>query len=116
VKKLKTAVLLFFLSGQLAFASVAMTFVSSLADVHQSFFHNLDIDHHHHGALTVHLGEDSGDANYQFFTDVLSSEDLATRPLIKIGLISKQNISVTSPLAPPDICLDSLFRPPRIVL
>jgi len=116
MSKLKTAILLLFISSQLAFASVVVTFATSFAHVHQSFFHNLDVDHHHHGALTVHVGEDSGDTNFQFFTEILSSEALATRALIKIGLSSKSKKLISSPLVPPDICLDSLFRPPRTVL
>ncbi|MDO9025919.1 hypothetical protein [Zwartia sp.] len=113
MKKIKTFTLLILLSCQLAFASVAMSFSSSQNAIHQLYSHDLNIDHHHHDAFSMHLEESNGEAKHQHATDASLTADLAPLASTMIAKPEKQRIAIGNQLVPPDIFLEGPLRPPR---
>lgn len=113
MKKIKVLVLLIFLSSQIAYASVANAFASSLEQIHRTFSHTQNVDHHHHDAFSIHIGESNGDVTHQHVTDISPSAGLVSQTTTQIAQVAKQQLLISNPLAPPDIFLESPLRPPQ---
>jgi len=101
------------LSCQLAFASVAGAFTSSLNDVHQSFLHSQDVEHHHHDAFSTHNNDKDGDTAHQHFTDSFQTIAIVPQVSKQAFKLEGERTRLATLLAPPDVYLDGLLRPPQ---
>ena len=114
MKKIHTFCLVMFLSLQLAFTAAASSFIVVTADVHETFSHHQEFDHHHRDAFVMHYEHSGGDETlHEHITDNLQQSALVadSEASLTIALVMSQ--AAFNPQESPAVFLDGLLRPPR---
>lgn len=114
MKKVYTFCFVIFLSFQLAFTAAASSFIAVTADVHETFSHHQEVDHHHDDAFVTHSEHGGGDETlHEHSADNLQQSALVADSEASHTITLVVSQAAFNPPESPAVFLDGLLRPPR---
>ncbi len=115
MKKIHTFCLVIFLSCQLTLTAAASSFLIVTADVHETFSHHQEADHHHQrdAFVTHHAHGGVEETTHEHITDNLQHSALVADSEASLTTALAMAQVAFTPQESPAVFLDGLLRPPR---